>query len=123
MLALIGFTLLLLFQVLGEALALVLPLNLPGPVIGLLLLWPALKSHWIRERIAAVADFLLANLSLLFVPVGVGVIIHLDVLAPVWWQILLILVFSTVLGLVVTVGVLAALFKGSDHDKGNDQHG
>ncbi len=116
MLALIGFTVLLLFQVLGEALALVLPLNLPGPVMGLLLLWPALASTWIRERVAAVADFLLSNLSLLFVPVGVGVIIHLDVLAPIWWQILLILVLSTVLGLVVTVGVLAGLSKGSDRD-------
>jgi len=119
MLALIGFTLLLLFQVLGEALALVMPLNLPGPVIGLLLLWPALANRWIRERISAVAEFLLANLSLLFVPVGVGVIIHLDVLAPIWWQILLILVLSTVLGLVVTVGVLAGLSKlskGADRD-------
>lgn len=116
MLALIGFTLLLLFQVLGEAFALILPLNLPGPVIGLLLLWPALANRWIRERISAVAEFLLANLSLLFVPVGVGVIIHLDVLAPVWWQILLILLVSTVLGLVVTLGVLAGLSKGADRD-------
>jgi holin-like protein len=63
-----------------------------------------------------VADFLLVNLSLLFVPVGVGVIIHLDVLGPIWWQVGLILLLSTLLGLVVTVAVLVGLFRREGDD-------
>jgi holin-like protein len=100
--ALTGLTWLLLFQALGELVSFGMVLNLPGPVIGLLMLWPMLCLPAIREPITAVAQFLLANLSLLFVPVGVGVIIHLDVLAAVWWKVLIILVLSTVIGLVVS---------------------
>jgi holin-like protein len=114
--ALIGFTLLLLFQVFGEALSWVLPLNLPGPVLGLLMLWPSLANTWILAHVRAVAEFLLANLSLLFVPVGVGVIIHLDILAPIWWQIGLVLLLSTLIGLIVTVAVLAGLSQPGDGD-------
>lgn len=114
--ALIGFTLLLLFQVLGEALSLVLPLQLPGPVIGLLMLWPSLANTWMLRHVRAVAEFLLANLSLLFVPVGVGVIIHLDVLAPIWWQVGLILLLSTLLGLAVTAVVLVGIFRREGDD-------
>lgn len=114
--ALIGFTLLLLFQLLGEVLSWVLPLTLPGPVLGLLILWPALANTWILSHVRAVAEFLLANLSLLFVPVGVGVIIHLDVLAPIWWQVGLILLLSTLAGLIVTVAVLSNLSQPGNGD-------
>jgi holin-like protein len=128
--ALIGLTWLLLFQVLGELLARILAtfgLSLPGPVIGLLVLWPLLSVARIRQPITVVAQFLLTNLSLLFVPVGVGVIIHLDSLAAVWWKVLVILVLSTVIGLVVSAyclrlkpSVLDA--KGPAHP-GSDHHG
>lgn len=109
--ALIGFTLLLVFQVLGEGLAKWFRLDLPGPVIGLMLLWPSLYHPWIRLHVQAVAGFLLSNLSLLFIPVGVGVILHLDVLKTVWWQIALSLLISTVLGLVATLYLLRVLIR------------
>lgn len=109
--ALIGFTLLLVFQVLGEGLAKWFRLELPGPVIGLMLLWPSLYHPWIRVHVQAVAGFLLSNLSLLFIPVGVGVILHLDVLTTVWWQIALSLLISTVFGLVVTLYLLRVLIR------------
>lgn len=112
--ALIGFTLLLVFQVFGEVVAKWLRLDLPGPVIGLMLLWPSLYHHWIRSHVQAVAGFLLSNLSLLFIPVGVGVIIHLDLLATVWWQIALSLLVSTVLGLAATMYLLRFLIKDFD---------
>lgn len=134
MAALIGFTLLLLYQVLGEAIARLFVLDLPGPVLGLMLLWPSLWVDWIREQVAAVAGFLLSNLSLLFIPVGVGVILHLELLSTIWWQIALALLVSTMLGLIATVLLLRVLIKepiqgadawdgdakGSDA-KGNDE--
>jgi holin-like protein len=109
--ALIGFTLLLLYQVAGEAIARLFALDLPGPVLGLMLLWPSLQLQWIREQVGAVAGFLLSNLSLLFIPVGVGVILHLDLLSTIWWQIALALLLSTILGLIATVLMLRWLMR------------
>ena len=107
--ALIGFTLLLIYQVLGEVVARLFVLTLPGPVIGLMLLWPSLWVPWIREQVTAVAGFLLSNLSLLFIPVGVGVILHLEVLSTIWWQVSVALLVSTILGLITTVMLLRVL--------------
>jgi holin-like protein len=59
--------------------------------------------------VAAVAAVLLQHLSLLFVPVGVGVIVHLGALAPVGWRLLVVLVVSTWVGMTVTALVLRAL--------------
>jgi holin-like protein len=109
--ALIGFTLLLLYQVAGEVIARLFALDLPGPVLGLMLLWPSLQVQWIREQVGAVAGFLLSNLSLLFIPVGVGVILHLDLLSTIWWQIALALLVSTILGLIATVLLLRWLMR------------
>lgn len=124
--ALIGFTLLLLYQVAGEVIARLFALDLPGPVLGLMLLWPSLQVQWIREQVGAVAGFLLSNLSLLFIPVGVGVILHLDLLSTIWWQIALALLVSTILGLIATVLLLRWLMREplesgdaeQEHDRG-----
>ncbi|MFP5406495.1 MAG: CidA/LrgA family protein, partial [Gammaproteobacteria bacterium] len=55
------------------------------------------------------AEVLLAHLSLLFVPVGVGVITHLDVLSTYGLRLLAVIAVSTWLGLVATALVLRAL--------------
>ena len=80
MLALRGITWLLLLQSLGELVSRGLHLPLPGPVVGMLLLLLALRWPVVHNSVRVVAEFLLQHLSLLFVPVGVGVMTHLDVL-------------------------------------------
>ena len=107
--ALRGLAWLLLFQAAGEALARGLELAMPGPVIGLVLLLGALRLRVIREPVSVAADFLLAHLSLLFVPVGVGVITHLHILSRHGLQLLVVIVVSTWLGLAVTAIVLRRL--------------
>jgi holin-like protein len=111
--ALTGLALLLLCQSAGELLARGLHLPLPGPVLGLLLLWALLTVPAVRTPVAAVAEPLLAHLSLLFVPVGVGVVAHLGLVAQYGGRIVLTLVLSTVIGMVVTALVLRALL-GTD---------
>ena len=69
-----GLALLLLLQALGEAITRALALPFPGPVVGMVLLLGALGWAPLRAPIAAAAELLLAHLSLLFVPVGVGVV-------------------------------------------------
>jgi len=107
--ALKGLTVLLLCQSAGEALARLLHLPLPGPVIGLLLLAALLTWAPVRAPVEAVANPLLAHLSLLFVPVGVGVVSHLELIAQYGLRMLLALVLSTWVGLLVTAWVLRAL--------------
>ena len=106
-----GLALLLLLQALGEVLTRALALPFPGPVVGMVLLLGALRWAPLREPIAAAAEFLLAHLSLLFVPVGVGVITHLDVVSQYGLRLLVVVVVSTWIGMAVTALVLRALLR------------
>lgn len=104
-----GLAWLLAMQTMGELLARGLSLPFPGPVIGMLLMLMALQIPLVREPVAACANFLLSHLSLLFVPVGVGVMTHLGLVSQYGGRMLLILVLSTWLGLAVTAWVLQRL--------------
>ena len=106
-----GLALLLLCQSAGEALARLAPVGLPGPVLGMLILLPLLRWSVVQRPVAAVADVLLAHLSLLFVPVGVGVMTHLALLAQYGLRMLLVVAVSTWIGLAVTALVLRSLLR------------
>jgi holin-like protein len=95
----------------GEGLTRALHLPFPGPVIGLLLLLLVLQIPALRAPVAAIAEQLLAHLSLLFVPVGVGVVVHLGVLSDYAWQLLLIIAVSTWAGMAATAWVTHKLMR------------
>lgn len=118
--ALRGLAWLLVLQAIGEGIASVTRAPIPGPVIGLGLLWLLARWPWVREPVQAAAELLLAHLSLLFVPVGVGIITHLDLIAGHGVQLLAVLALSTWIGLAVTAWTLQALFRrrapGEDAD-------
>jgi putative effector of murein hydrolase LrgA (UPF0299 family) len=101
-----GLAWLLVFQSIGEVLSRGFSLPLPGPVLGLILLVPALRFALVREPVAECADFLLSHLSLLFIPVGVGVMTHLALLSQYGGRMLLVIALSTWIGLTVTALVL-----------------
>ena len=101
--ALRGIAWLLVLQSLGEMIARGLHLPLPGPVIGMVLLVVALRWEPVREPVALAANFLLSHLSLLFVPVGVGVMTHLSLVSQYGVRMLVVIVVSTLAGLGVTV--------------------
>ncbi len=102
--------LLLAFQLGGEVLAPLLGLPVPGPAIGLLLLFMALVLRGgVPADLGDVARGLLAYLALLFVPAGVGIISHLDRVAAEWLPLALTLIASTALTMVVTGWTLYAL--------------
>ncbi len=111
MLALRGITWLLLLQSMGEVISRGLHLPLPGPVVGMLLLLLALRWPIVHDSVRVVAEFLLQHLSLLFVPVGVGVMTHLDVLGQYGVRIAIVIVLSTWISLAVTGLVLRALMR------------
>jgi holin-like protein len=110
--ALRGLAWLLALQSAAELLARALNLPFPGPVVGMLLLLLALRWQLIRDDVAVCADFLLAHLSLLFVPVGVGVMTHIGLVTQYGLQMLVVVVVSTLLGLAVTAITLKWLNRG-----------
>ena len=115
------FTMLLLYQLGGEVFVRLLGLPIPGPVVGMTLFFLTLLArdhvgHDTRQNVGA----LLQHMSLLFVPAGVGVMVHLQRVAAEWLPIALALVFSTFAGMAVTAWMIKALLpKGSDHAPGD----
>lgn len=118
MLLLRGLAALLLCQSAGELLARALSLPLPGPVLGLGLLWALLAlprlGPALAQAVGAAAEGLLGHLSLLFVPLGVGVVAHLGLLREHGWALAGVLVASTAVGIATTALVLRALWGGPD---------
>ena len=95
-----GFTWLLLFQCAGEALVRAADLPIPGPVLGMaLLLVVLLVRRPASESMTAAADGLAKHLSLLFVPAGTGVMLHVAQIEAEWVPIVTAIVVSTVLAM------------------------
>ena len=107
-------TWLLLYQLTGEILAHVLALPVPGPVIGMALLFLTLVVRGHGERpipkaLQQTASTLLQHLSLLFVPAGTGVMLYLQLIVDEWLPIGVALVISTLGAMAVTALILRAL--------------
>jgi len=105
-------TLLLVYQTIGEIVVQLIGLPVPGPVIGMALLFVTLLVRgsapaWLRDS----CQQLLSHLSLLFVPAGVGVMLHFERLGAEWLPIVIALVASTVITIGVTALVMQALRK------------
>ena len=115
-------TLLLVYQLAGEAVVLLLGLPVPGPVIGMLLLFATLVLRGGGSRpLRTTANTLLRHLSLLFVPAGVGVMVHYQRLADEWAAILAALLVSTLLTLALSALAMQALRRllaGDAKDRG-----
>jgi len=112
-------TLLLVFQLVGEVIARALALPIPGPVIGMALLFLALLVRGgPGEDLRQTSGQLLQHLSLLFVPAGTGIVIYGDTLGPQAFGLGVAIVVSTVLAIAAGAGafVLTARLTGSRDD-------
>ena len=97
-------TLLFLCQLAGEVVVRAADLAFPGPVLGMALLVGGLfVVGRTGADLDAVADGILKNLSLLFVPAAVGVMQQASLIAENWVAIFIAVAASTLLTLVVTV--------------------
>lgn len=87
----------------GELLALVPGLNIPGSILGMLVLTAFLERGVVRpESIAPVCRFLIKNMAFFFVPPGVALMLYFDIIAAEWVPITVATVVSIFLVLVVT---------------------
>ena len=104
------FIVLLVCQLIGEVLVVFTGIPLPGPVLGMLLLFIGLLLRGgIPEGLNKMADGLLSHLSLLFVPAGVGVIAHAQLIGTELLPIAISLFLSTFITIVVTAWVMQKL--------------
>lgn len=100
-------TLLLGFQLIGEVTTRLLDWPIPGPVIGMALLFLLLVVRGGPSKaLDGTANGLLSHLSLLFVPAGTGIMLHTDRLAHEWLPLAAALLISTVLTIALSALVL-----------------
>ena len=113
------------FQLVGEFIQKFLELSIPGPVIGLFLLLIMLllskKKYYkipvnFQINLINSAESLLNYLPLLFIPVGVGVVMHLSLLEDNLVPVMLVIIIGTLLTLAVTAFVMERLLKVVNKD-------
>lgn len=115
-------TLILCCQLAGELITVASGIPIPGPVVGMVILFAGLLARGrLPDGLAAVADTLLRHLSLLFVPAGVGVVLHLNVVSEDWPAIAVALVVSTLATIAVTAWVMVLLGRHAESDTGADE--
>ena len=111
------------FQLIGEVVQQYFVLLIPGPVVGLILLMttlictqgltsPAIGT--LTKSIFQSADGILRYLSLLFIPIGVGVIMHLQYLENNILSVMAIILIGTVTSLGLTAVLFERLTKNND---------
>ena len=101
-------------QLRGEAIQKFFEINIPGPVIGLILLLlvfiffikNALPFRKIKKEISETSHQIINYLSLLFVPIGVGVVMHINYLGDNLFKILAIIIIGTLSTLVLVAYVM-----------------
>ncbi|MCC7547106.1 MAG: CidA/LrgA family protein [Burkholderiales bacterium] len=105
-----SFAILLVFQLIGEAGTQLLNLAVPGPVAGMALLFTAIALRpGLGHALRSTTSGLLQHLSMLFVPAGVGVMLHAGRIRQEWVAIVLAVVIGTIVTLAVTALTIRAL--------------
>ena len=106
----------------GEGISSVFHLPVPGSIIGLVLLFLALQFKLLRLRhISMVGNFLLANMTILFLTPAVGIMDKFQVIAPYLLPIILIVLGAIVLNIcviAVVVQLIKTRFEG-DYEEGD----
>ena len=105
-----GIATLLGFQLAGELVARLGHLPISGPICGMaaLLVWLHLKGG-VDNELGKVCDGILANMALLFVPVGVGAMSYSQLFANAWAVIALAILVGAGATLLTTAFVTRAL--------------
>ncbi|WP_192034370.1 CidA/LrgA family protein [Halomonas sp. YLGW01] len=103
----VGFIILLGCQFLGELIVRAFSIPVPGPVVGMVILLVALLVNCgVPKGLRKTGEGLLNYLTLLFVPAGVGMMVHIKLIQADFWTIAVTLIVSTAITLAVTAKVM-----------------
>ena len=108
----------LLYQLIGELFQKFFGLSIPGPVIGLILLLLTLLLIQKRQRTVPIkedlfnsAEILLNYLPLLFIPLGVGVVMHLSLLEDNLASVIFVIILGTLSTLALTGYIMEKILR------------
>ncbi len=94
------------FSFVGDTLSNSLHLPVPGSILGMIFLFLALQFKVLKfTDVDEVGSFLINNMTILFLPAGVGIMAKWSLISDFWWQIALIVLIA----LVVNVFILGRL--------------
>ena len=110
-------TLIFLCQLIGEIVVRSVGWSIPGPVLGMIILFAIFCVRGgLPDDLGQIAGTLHRYMALLFVPAGAGVILHFRLLGQSLVPIAVALVVSTVLTIAVTAWLMQALGRGGGGD-------
>ena len=106
-----GLLVLLLFQGVGEVISHYSGIPIPGPVIGMILLFTALQisTHALPTGLGEAAHLMIRWLSLLFVPACVGFFFLTTTSTSQWLAIAGVIILATLVTMVVTATLMTHL--------------
>jgi holin-like protein len=115
-----GLAVLMLFQLVGEIIVTVVGLPIPGPVVGMALLFGALLiTGGPTQGLDRAAQGLIDHLSLMFIPAGSGIVAYIALLRQELLPIGVALLGSTLVTIAVSAVVMHILVRWTSRSKGS----
>ncbi|HSP12167.1 MAG TPA: CidA/LrgA family protein [Salegentibacter sp.] len=95
------------FLLLGELISWLFQIPVAGNILGMLLIFIALKFNLIKlQDVKTASDKLIKYLVVFFIPYGVGLMVYFNMIAEFWLPISVAVIFSSILTLYVTAIIL-----------------
>ncbi len=127
-----GLAILVGFEMMGEVVSHLTPVKAPGAVIGMVLLTAVLVLRDARAKsqdqdtqeptaLDRVADAMIGNMGLMFIPAGVGIVAQLGLVNANAVALTTAVIVSTVAGLVATGAVFVRVMGSQGGGEGDDQ--
>ena len=86
----------------GNVISNVFRLPVPGSILGMILLFLALQFKILEFRhVDEAGSFLINNMTILFLPAGVGIMAKWNLISHFWAQILLIVVAALIINMLI----------------------
>lgn len=112
------FFIILLISFLGEVLKQWIPLPIPASIYGMILLFAALEFKVIKvSDVKETSAFLIEIMPVMFIPPGVGLLESWGVLKPIWVEVIIITIVSTVIVMAVSGVVTQAIIRKGKKNK------
>ncbi len=106
----------------GEVLHAVIPLPIPASIYGLVIMLICLITKIIpEEKVAAVSDFLIAIMPVMFIPSAVGLLGYWEEIKPILLAVVVITVAINILVFAVSGRVTQAVIRFENKKHGNRQ--
>lgn len=97
------FTIIMIFVLMGEIVAAIVPLPIAGSIYGLVLLFIALATKIVKLRwVDDIATWLLSIMALFFIGPAVAIVDIWPQIADVWWKIVILLVLVYIISMIMT---------------------